>query len=44
MKDYYTEKPGRHLHMIDSLTMIGWPEYGKEDDKPKGAFKPNADL
>ena len=34
MKNYYTEKPGPHVHMVDSMAMLGFPEFLKESEKP----------
>jgi len=33
MKDYYTEEPGSHIHMIDSMAMLGLQEFLKESEK-----------
>ena len=33
MRDYYTEKPGCHAHMIDSMAMLGFPEFLKKSEK-----------
>jgi hypothetical protein len=35
MKDIFTEKPGRHIHMIDSMAMLGFPDFLKESEKPR---------
>jgi hypothetical protein len=33
LKDYYTEEPGPHIHMIDSMEMLGYPEFLKPNEK-----------
>lgn len=37
MRDYYTEERGCHVHMIDSMAMLGFPEFLKESEKQQEA-------